>query len=125
MGTTPDISDVVKQLRERGVDVVRLSYSDLIGVDRGRDVLIDELANAVGHGVAFCRAIFHTSPRGDVVPVQGGLESGLPDLSATPDLSTLVDMPWEPGVAWCLADITVNGGEPAMEGGPAGRCQAR
>ena len=115
MGTTPDISDVVKQLRERGVDVVRLSYSDLIGVDRGRDVLIDELANAVGHGVAFCRAIFHTSPRGDVVPVQGGLESGLPDLSATPDLSTLVDMPWEPGVAWCLADITVNGGEPAME----------
>ena len=115
MGTTPDISDVVKQLRERGVDVVRLSYSDLIGVDRGRDVLIDELANAVGHGVAFCRAIFHTSPRGDVVPVQGGLESGLPDLSATPDLSTLVDMPWEPGVAWCLADTTVNGGEPAME----------
>ena len=115
MGTTPGISDVVKQLRERGVDVVRLSYSDLIGVDRGRDVLIDELANAVGHGVAFCRAIFHTSPRGDVVPVQGGLESGLPDLSATPDLSTLVDMPWEPGVAWCLADITVNGGEPAME----------
>ncbi|CAB4907844.1 unannotated protein [freshwater metagenome] len=115
MGTTPDISDVVKQLRERGVDVVRLSYSDLIGVDRGRDVLIDELANAVGHGVAFCRAIFHTTPRGDVVPVQGGLESGLPDLSATPDLSTLVDMPWEPGVAWCLADTTVNGGEPAME----------
>jgi glutamine synthetase len=115
VGTTPDISNVVKQLRERGVDVVRLSYSDLIGVDRGRDVLVDELANAVGHGVAFCRAIFHTSPRGDVVPVQGGLESGLPDLSVTPDLSTLVDMPWEPGVVWCLADATVNGGEPAME----------
>jgi glutamine synthetase len=115
VGTTPDISNVVKQLRERGVDVVRLSYSDLIGIDRGRDVLVDELANAVGHGVAFCRAIFHTSPRGDVVPVQGGLESGLPDLTVTPDLSTLVDMPWEPGVAWCLADATVNGGQPAME----------
>lgn len=115
MGATPDVSDVVKQLRERGIDVVRLSYSDLIGVDRGRDVLIDELASAMGHGVAFCRAVYHTSPRGDVVPVQGGLENGLPDLSATPDLSTLVDMPWEPGVAWCLADTSVEGGQPAME----------
>jgi len=115
VGATPDVSDVVKQLRERGIDVVRLSYSDLIGIDRGRDVLIDELPSAMGHGVAFCRAIYHTSPRGDVVPVQGGLEMGLPDISARPDLSTLVDLPWEPGAAWCLADTSVEGGEPAME----------
>ncbi|MDA8435423.1 MAG: glutamine synthetase family protein [Actinomycetales bacterium] len=109
-----DVSGLVEDLRARGIDVIRVSYSDMIGVDRGRDVLLDELESALGHGLAFCRAIYHTSPRGDVVPVQGGLESGLPDIKARPDLSTLTDLPWEPGAAWVLADVD------AMDGGPAG-----
>jgi len=61
-----DVSELVEELRARGIDVVRVSYSDMIGTDRGRDVLIDELGTAMGHGLAFCRAIYHTSPRGDV-----------------------------------------------------------
>ena len=111
-----DVSGIVEDLRARGIDVVRVSYSDMIGTDRGRDVLIDELGTAMGHGLAFCRAIYHTSPRGDVVPVQGGLESGLPDIKARPDLSTLTDLPWEPGAAWRLADVEDHEGEPAGEG---------
>jgi glutamine synthetase len=111
-----DVSGIVEDLRARGVDVIRVSYSDMIGTDRGRDVLIDELATAMGHGLAFCRAIYHTSPRGDVVPVQGGLESGLPDIKARPDLATLTDLPWEPGAAWVLADAYAEDGEPAGEG---------
>jgi len=111
-----DVSGLVEDLRARGIDVIRVSYSDMIGTDRGRDVLIDELATAMGHGLAFCRAIYHTSPRGDVVPVQGGLESGLPDIKARPDLATLTDLPWEPGAAWVLADVYAEGGEPAGEG---------
>ena len=110
-----DVSGLVEELRARGIDVIRVSYPDLIGVDRGRDVLIDELPSVMGHGIAFCRAVYHTSPRGDVVAVQGGMESGLPDISARPDLSTLTDLPWEPGAAWCLADTTVTGGRPAEE----------
>jgi glutamine synthetase len=110
-----DVTALVSDLRSRGIDVIRVSYPDLIGVDRGRDVLIDELANVMGHGIAFCRAVYHTSPQGDVVAVQGGLESGLPDISARPDLATLTDLPWEPGAAWCLADTTVLGGQAAQE----------
>lgn len=109
------IDDVVSDLHARGVDVIRVSYSDMIGVDRGRDVLIDELPTAMGHGIAFCRAVFHTTPRGDVVPVQGGLERGLPDVKVVPDLSTLTDLPWEPGAAWCLGDTTAEDGLPAAE----------
>ena len=110
-----DLPALVADLRARGIDVIRVSYSDLIGVDRGRDVLLDELESAMGHGIAFCRAAFHTTPMGDVVPVQGGIESGLPDISARPDLDTLTDLPWEPGALWCLADISVAGGTPAEE----------
>ncbi|WP_151082988.1 glutamine synthetase family protein [Nocardioides cynanchi] len=113
--TSTDVSALIEELRAKGIDVIRVSYPDLIGVDRGRDVLLEELETTLGHGIAFCRAVYHTSPMGDVVPVQGGVESGLPDISAHPDLSTLTDLPWEPGALWCLADTTVLGGAPAEE----------
>ena len=110
-----DVRQVVARLREPGVDVVRVSYSDLIGVDRGRDVLLEELERVAGHGLAFCRAVYHTSPRGDVVPVPGGLDAGLPDIKVTPDLSTLTPLPWEPGAAWCVGDAWSQDGGHAQE----------
>jgi glutamine synthetase len=110
-----DVSAVTERLRAQGVDVVRVSYPDLIGVDRGRDVLLDQLGAAAEHGLAFCRAIYHTSPRGDVVPVQGGLEAGLPDIAVYPDLATLAPLPWESGAACCLGEAFTTDGEPAPE----------
>jgi glutamine synthetase len=111
----PDVGTVRQRLAADGIDVVRVSYPDLIGVDRGRDVLLEELPVAVSHGLAFCRAVYHTSPRGDVVPVQGGLEAGLPDIVLRPDLATISPLPWEPNAAWCLADATTPDGAPAPE----------
>jgi len=94
---------------------VRVSYPDLIGVDRGRDVLLEVLPAAMEHGLAFCRAVYHTSPMGDVVPVPGGLDAGLPDIAVYPDLSSLTALPWEPHAAWCLGEAFTAGGEPAPE----------
>jgi glutamine synthetase len=110
-----DVSQVIEQLQADQIDVVRVSYSDMIGVDRGRDVLVEELGTAAGHGIAFCRAVFHTSPMGDVVPVQGGIEDGLPDISVRPDFATLTPMPWEPGTLWCIGDAFLPGGDVAPE----------
>jgi len=110
-----DLPALVEELKSRDIDVIRVSYSDLIGIDRGRDVLLGELGSTLEHGIAFCRAVYHTSPMGDVVPVQGGIDAGLPDITAYPDLDTLTDLPWEPGAVWCLADTTVSGGRPAEE----------
>jgi glutamine synthetase len=110
-----DTAAISERLRAEGVDVIRVSYPDLIGVDRGRDVLLDELPAAIGHGLAFCRAVYHTSPMGDVVPVQGGLEAGLPDIIVRPDLATLTALPWEPNAAWCLGNASTPDGEPAPE----------
>jgi len=110
-----DAATVSERLRADGVDVIRVSYPDLIGVDRGRDVLLGELGAAMSHGLAFCRAVYHTSPVGDVVPVQGGLEAGLPDIIVRPDLATLTGLPWEPNAAWCLGDASTPEGEPASE----------
>ena len=110
-----DVAEVVERLRSRGVDVVRVSYSDIIGVDRGRDVLIDELPAAVGHGLAFSRGVYHVTPMGDVVPMQGGIEAGLPDILVRPDFATLTPLPWEPNTIGCVGDAFLPDGSPAPE----------
>lgn len=104
-GSNAQTGDLVASLRSKGIDVVRVSYADMIGVDRGRDVLIDELPHAIERGLAFCRAVFHTSPQGDVVPVVGGRDAGLPDVSVRPDLSTLTNLPWEPNASWVIGEV--------------------
>ncbi|MFD4974072.1 glutamine synthetase family protein [Streptomyces sp. NPDC058424] len=103
---SPSVRRHQDRLAAEGVDVVRVTYPDLIGTDRARDVLLEHLPSACDHGLAFCRAVYHTSPQGDVVPVAGGLDAGLPDICVRPDLDTLVSLPWEPGVASCLGDVT-------------------
>lgn len=105
----------VQQFAEDGIDVVRLGYSDLIGTERGRDILADRFDRTVGDGVAFCRSVYATSPLGDVVDIAGGLSAGLPDIVAVPDLATVKPVPWEPGVAHVIADVYNPDGTPSEE----------
>ncbi len=93
------------RLTGEGIDVVRLGYSDLIGTERGRDLLVRRFARSAANGVAFCRSVYATSPGGDVIDIEGGLSDGLPDLIAVPDLRTLQTMPWEDGVSHVIADL--------------------
>src|SRR3954471_4868269 len=90
------------ELSDHTVTSVRVIYSDLHGVARGKDVPIGEFDRAAEHGLAFCAAIMGTDLRH--TPVVGG-EAGYPDLVAKPDLTTLTLLPWEPGVACCIADV--------------------
>lgn len=113
---TSGLQTVTAALAERGIDVIRLGYPDLIGTERGRDILVNSFPRTVADGVAFCRSIYGASPMGDVVDIErGGLSDGLPDVVAFPDLATLVDVPWEPGVAHCVADVFDPDGTPAQE----------
>ena len=73
-----DVAAVAERLRGQGIDVIRVSYPDMIGIDRGRDVLLDELASVTEHGLAFCRAVYHTSPMGDVVRCRAAWTRGCP-----------------------------------------------
>ena len=91
------------------VTSVRVTYSDLHGVQRGKDVPLPEFDHVADHGLAFCWAVMGTDLRH--TPVVGG-EAGYPDMLAVPDLRTLVQLPWEPNVAACLADLRRPDGTP-------------
>ena len=103
------------ELANDDIDVVRLGYSDMIGAERGRDILTHRFARTVGDGVAFCRSVYGTSPMGDVVDIEGGISAGLPDVVAVPDLRTLQHVPWEKGVAHVIADVFNPDGSPSQE----------
>jgi glutamine synthetase len=97
----------VHDSRARGLDdpritSVRVMYSDLHGVARGKDVPLAEFPRIADHGIAFCAAVMATDLQH--TPVLGG-EEGYPDLVAHPDLETLVPLPWEPNVAQVLANL--------------------
>jgi glutamine synthetase len=109
------MEDAEARLISDDIDVVRLGYSDLIGAERGRDILVARFARTVGDGVAFCRSVYGTSPMGDVVDIEGGMSAGLPDVVAVPDLATLQQVPWEPGVAHVIADVYNPDGSPSEE----------
>jgi len=103
------------RLVDDDIDVVRIGYSDLIGAERGRDILTHRFARTVGDGVAFCRSVYATSPMGDVIEIEGGISAGLPDVVAVPDVSTVRKVPWEPGVAHMIADVYNPDGSPSQE----------
>jgi glutamine synthetase len=104
------------ELSDESVTSVRVIYPDLHGVVRGKDVPIGEFERAMEHGLAFCAAVMGTDLRH--TPVVGG-EEGYPDLIAYPDLSTMTLVPWEPGLAWCIADLR-SAGEHAPPADPRG-----
>ena len=104
-------SEVITEL-STGTPVrsIRVLYPDLHGVARGKDVPIAEFDHVLDHGLRFCAAVMGTDLRH--TPVVGG-DEGYPDLIARPDMTTIATLPWEPGVASCLADL-----EPAEGGAP-------
>ncbi|MDA8067151.1 MAG: glutamine synthetase family protein [Actinomycetota bacterium] len=93
---------------DEATTTVRVLYPDLHGVARGKDIPIQQFERVADHGLAFCAAVFGTDLRH--TPVVGG-EAGYPDFIAFPDRSTLRQLPWQPGVVSCLADL-----RPAEEG---------
>ena len=66
------VAEAMAKCRSEGIDVIRLGYSDIIGTDRSKDLLVNRFERTTGHGVAFCRSVYGTTPMGDVVDIEGG-----------------------------------------------------
>jgi len=104
-----DAEATVSSLRGQGVKAVRLLYTDLHGVARGKDIPIGHFLEMLEEGVAFCSVIMGTDLRH--TPVVGG-EQGYVDFAIRPDPETLRIVPWQPEVAWCLGEAwTLDGSD--------------
>lgn len=96
------LADVRALADDARITTVRVMYPDLHGGARAKDVPLREFERVTRQGLCFCSAVMATDLRH--TPVLGA-EEGYPDMHAVPDLDTLVALPWEPGVAACLAEL--------------------
>jgi glutamine synthetase len=104
-----DPEAVAHELATQGVRAVRLLYTDLHGVARGKDIPIRHFADICEEGANFCAAVMGTDLRH--TPVVGG-EIGYVDFAIRPDLETVRRVPWLPEVAWCLGEAwTLDGSD--------------
>ena len=107
-----DLADVRAGLRARGIDVLRVLYSDVLGITRSKDMLVTQMERALGHGPTFCQGVWVTTTGGDVLDAHGSVSDGLPDLVTQIVPSMIRDIPWEPGVAYVVADVYEPDGSP-------------
>lgn len=89
-------------LTEQQIDVLRLVFPDILGITRSKDLLVSQLDRA--KSPAFCQGLWVTTTQGGVLDGNDIMSDGLPDLTTRIDAATLHPMPWEPGVAYVIAD---------------------
>ena len=105
-GQNRDLGAILGELRVAGVRIVRVLFTDLHGIARGKDIPLSHFESAYQDGVAFSSSVLGTDLR--QTQVVGGAD-GYPDLLVKPDLDTIRVAPdWRAGdpnevkAAWCL-----------------------
>ncbi|MGX1197812.1 type III glutamate--ammonia ligase [Parvibaculum sp. MBR-TMA-1.3b-4.2] len=94
MMTDEEITTIQKDLRAKGVKYCIGAYVDIHGVPKGKVVPIDHL-----HHMA------HGSERYTGYALDGlGQAPNDDEITSIPDLTHIVQLPWEPSVAWMPAD---------------------
>lgn len=91
-------------LTEQGIDVLRFIYSDVLGIARSKDMLVSQLDKTAHSGPAFCQGVWVTTTGGDVLDAVNIASDGLQDLVSSIEPDTIRALPFEPGVAYVIAD---------------------
>jgi glutamine synthetase len=107
----------IEALQTAGVRSVRLQFSDLHGIIRGREIPIADFAEIAEDGAGFVEAVMTIDLRHNIV---SGFAEGFRDLLARPDLDTLATLPWAPDTAICLCDLEDTGTHTPSELDPRG-----
>ncbi len=103
------LSARLQELHARGVDTVRVTYSDIHGVARGKDVPLDWFEVAISEGLAFCCANLVDGLALNLANLPARpAEPAYPDLRVLPLPETLAQLPWEKPTAWCIGRVDPN-----------------
>lgn len=94
MSATPDIKTLMQELKRKGVKYCIGAYVDIHGVPKGKVVPIDHLEHMA-----------RGSERYTGYALDGlGQAPNDDEITSIPDLNHIIQLPWEPKVAWMPAD---------------------
>jgi glutamine synthetase len=86
----PEYAAKREELREQGIKYVLAAYTDVHGVGKAKCVPIDHFSTMMRGSELFTGAALDGL----------GQEPSDDELSVRPELARIVELPWEPGVAW-------------------------
>ena len=98
--------DIKEIIREKGIEMIRLQYTDLLGIQRGK-LLPVEMLDEIEEGVAFCASAMGLEYDNSIVPTDY-IPSTSDDMRVIPDLSTFTPLPFESKTAVMLGDVYYN-----------------
>jgi len=99
MKTDTEILAIQQQLKEKGVRYCMGAYVDIHGIPKGKVVPIDHLLH-MAHG-----SELYTGYALDGL----GQQPNEDEIASVPDLDHIIQLPWEPKIAWMPADNTFKG----------------
>jgi len=99
MKSDTEIKTIQTQLKEKGVKYCLGAYVDIHGVPKGKVVPIDHLEH-MAHG-----SELYTGYALDGL----GQKPNDDEIASVPDLDHIIQLPWQPEVAWMPADNTFKG----------------
>lgn len=85
----------------QGIRYFLISFTDLFGVARSKLVPAESIDQMAASGAGFAGFAAWL----DMTPAD-------PDILAIPDSDSLIQLPWQPDVAWLAADLHTISGEP-------------
>jgi glutamine synthetase len=98
-------ADVKKLIQEQGIEMIRLEYVDLHGINRGKLLPADMIDEAFEHGIAFCAAVLTMGFDNSMAEVQGAGANTYDDMKVVADPSTFVILPFLEKTALLLGDL--------------------
>ena len=96
-------TDLATFAAERGVKYFMISFTDLFGGQRAKLVPAQAIAGMQEEGAGFAGFATHL----DMTPAH-------PDMLAVPDPASVIQLPWNPEVAWVAANPVMEGEEVAQ-----------
>jgi glutamine synthetase len=100
-------AEIMKLLKERDTQKVKLAVTDIDGVLRGKVISMEKFTLIVEKGFGFCDVIFGWDA-GDIAYDNAaitGWHTGYPDANAVVDATTFRTIPWEGDMPFFLADF--------------------
>ncbi|OPX41637.1 MAG: hypothetical protein B1H13_00865 [Desulfobacteraceae bacterium 4484_190.3] len=102
--------EILERMKEARVDTLRIDFSDMYGVNRGKIVPANRLDEALEEGINCAKPTFSLDLAYNIPPGTGTAdEVDYQDMTIVPDPETFTVVPYQEGTARFIGDIYVKG----------------
>lgn len=106
--TVSDAEELLQFVEDHGITTFKIGAVDIDGLWRGKRIAAPYFLESVASkGTNICNILFGWDMHDQPIPhlKYTGWQTGYPDVTLMPDLSTLRVVPWEPGTASVICDL--------------------